>query len=818
METPMATSSSYKLEGGGLEDDIEMWQADQEDRERYKSFWARGCCYPVNYLLFLSVIGAASTFLLYGLVPLSLHSLRVQYKLSHSALLVLPILGDVAAAITILKLSFWAGRGRPRRWVAPVAFLTALGALFFALPHLISNPYVATVTEGWYLCKGAYLGDCVDVVEFAYPLFIVGIFLMTTGLAMILVLGPALLHTNTPKDVAAGYMGIWFAFVVAGVILALLIGDSMSEVWVQFPAQSPPMPSTHWLWVNAWWLGFVVVAALLAVIALSVSFFPDRLPRYASWTRERNELAFRDEINDGTRIQEQPDDADVHHPFPVSPNGVRDAWAPLYASKTFRYSLLAQSFEDFALVGMVVYLEPFTREMFQLETNARSAVGTSLMVGAVSGAVLGGFLIKRLRLTTVQVARMSWMTVAASVLLLVFTLIPKCELHESSPMADSTCSSECQCSPNFIMKVCDVTTQQTFLSPCQAGCMGKAPNGSYTGCCASPSGVLEAGPCQGPCNSYKLFLVFASFFAFFSCLNLVPATALILRSIPTTFHHAGLGFRTFVFLVLGFIPSYLIFGSFFSSSCERWAEGRCGYKGECMSMNQSKLRTAFFLGSLIPKLVSTCFFYMAYSDYKKRYKRHAKAVEITMLEQQRMMREREEVTNNQANAQRENSVLSQSQSGSKRDLSSPGRSRPPSKKLMDTTEAGGPSGPVRRDSGSVRKDSGGEEPKDADCVAERRVGGPRVHPFLSEEDDTHHEQNDGERLSRVSAHAEDIRPPEDTAILNNPNNLPYNGQAGQQDSQANVPQQPLDAQAEVSSVSAGTGTGPAQRKIIKIHF
>ena len=37
-------------------------------------------------------------------------------------------------------------------------------------------------------------------------------------------------------------------------------------------------------WLGAWWLGFVVVAALTAAIAPALAFFPERLPSMGEMT------------------------------------------------------------------------------------------------------------------------------------------------------------------------------------------------------------------------------------------------------------------------------------------------------------------------------------------------------------------------------------------------------------------------------------------------------------------------------------------------------------------------------------------------------
>lgn len=182
------------------------------------------------------------------------------------------------------------------------------------------------------------------------------------------------------------------------------------------------------------------------------------------------------------------------------------------------------------------------------------------------------------------------------------------------------------CPETLFYPVCDAQNQQTFTSPCAAGCVlpavGGATGVSYEGCaCATgEGGVVLLGECEAQCDTYVPYLIIVALCVFCTFLNASPATTLVLRSTPSSFHPVALGLRTSVVTLIGVVPASLLYDWLFISSCREGAEvlNSCGDFEACMDSNYTQLSLRFSYAALGPKLLSAVFFYLAHRDYKRR--------------------------------------------------------------------------------------------------------------------------------------------------------------------------------------------------------
>eukprot|EP01006_Ploeotia_vitrea_P028795 TRINITY_DN61422_c0_g1_i1.p2 TRINITY_DN61422_c0_g1~~TRINITY_DN61422_c0_g1_i1.p2 ORF type:complete len:127 (+),score=60.36 TRINITY_DN61422_c0_g1_i1:154-534(+) len=105
------------------------------------------------------------------------------------------------------------------------------------------------------------------------------------------------------------------------------------------------------------------------------------------------------------------------------------------------------------------------------------------------------------------------------------------------------------------------------------------------------------------------------FIMFFTFMNNVPSTTVLLRSLADQYRPLGMGIQNASIRVLGFIPGPILFGVVIDSTC-KFFETDCGSEGSCWEYDSTKLRTQMVLLGMIPKLVSFIWFFLSWWFFK----------------------------------------------------------------------------------------------------------------------------------------------------------------------------------------------------------
>ena len=82
---------------------------------------------------------------------------------------------------------------------------------------------------------------------------------------------------NVPKNTSPAVLGLVLGTRTLGPGLGYVLGSASLKLYVA-PGRAPGLAEGDDGWLGAWWLGFVVVGGLTAVIAPILALFPQRLP------------------------------------------------------------------------------------------------------------------------------------------------------------------------------------------------------------------------------------------------------------------------------------------------------------------------------------------------------------------------------------------------------------------------------------------------------------------------------------------------------------------------------------------------------------
>lgn len=181
------------------------------------------------------------------------------------------------------------------------------------------------------------------------------------------------------------------------------------------------------------------------------------------------------------------------------------------------------------------------------------------------------------------------------------------------PELIADCNVDCHCTPEFMEPVC--LNNQTYFSPCHAGCTQESINGTIAGCGCAADQIAFEGYCPNPdqqkCDDdfdIMLILVFLTIFFEFMSDTTVPIA--ILRAVNPEFKGLSMGLYWIIVKLFGYIPSPLIGGALIDGACTVWKQS-CEGVGFCWLYDDDKMFSAIMWAPMITKGINIIFFLLA---------------------------------------------------------------------------------------------------------------------------------------------------------------------------------------------------------------
>lgn len=363
------------------------------------------------------------------------------------------------------------------------------------------------------------------------------------------------------------------------------------------------------VWVGAWWLAFVFMAAFALILSLTLFAFPSRLPGSEELKSERVSEAHNGSGADQqsfTKLKELP-----------------RAVFSLMKNPTLFFLNLAGASEGLVIAGFAAFLPKVIENQFSL-----TAVWSALVMGVITvpagggGTFLGGYLVKRWNLNCTGIIKLCFVV---SMVAVVFTgsFLLSCpnlnfagvtvpyahQQQQRTPISsvpgeeqllkraydlDSPCNKNCDCSQSHYDPVCGVDNAM-YYSPCYAGC-GKEADGKqskfYSDCACinrTVDGGLQPGydavntMCDSTCDRLYWFVALCFFLMLFTFLATMPALSATLRCVHEDQKSFALGIQWLKVRILGTIPAPIIFGRLIDETCILWKESDCeADSGSCL--------------------------------------------------------------------------------------------------------------------------------------------------------------------------------------------------------------------------------------------
>eukprot|EP00058_Branchiostoma_floridae_P012427 XP_002597915.1 hypothetical protein BRAFLDRAFT_128444 [Branchiostoma floridae] len=557
-------------------------------------------------LVFISLFGFVQSMLVNGYVNSSITSIEKRFQLSSYNAGIVAACYDIAYVVLALVVSYHAGQGNSKpKWLAFGSFALGTGAMLFSIPHFASGPYVygSGTTDMCDVTGNATSStDCTaegSTLSYFLGVFILAQLLHGLGATPLYTVGPAYLDENVDEVSLGLYIGIFYASATIGPAVGYLVGGQFLDFFVDIDIgnDGSELTPADLRWVGAWWIPFVISAVLGWVLAVPLLGYAKEFPGTAEIRAKKISQAHK---RGGEQIASNPDFGKSWRDFPA-------ALKLLLCNPTFMLLCLSGATESFLVAAFSTFGPKYVENQYNLSSGRASILSGAVIVpGAALGSLIGGALMKKLKLTCRGMLKLCVVfAVLAMACLLVFLLrcpnIPfsgVTQAYGNSPITEQwtrsnltdSCNKNCNCQGEFLKLTCGADSLQYF-SPCHAGCSGELT--------ADADGMMQLTMYDRSLSEDKFSVEEVSEHS----------------SISQTLNKSKADIPHRVLCITGSIPGPILMGFVIDQAC-LLRQTICEVEGACWIYDNNSLTLNILYIALGVKAASVIFYALAVFSYK----------------------------------------------------------------------------------------------------------------------------------------------------------------------------------------------------------
>ncbi|XP_057638961.1 solute carrier organic anion transporter family member 1B3 [Chionomys nivalis] len=577
---------------------------------------------------------------------------------------------EIGNLMVIVFVSYFGSRLHRPKLIGIGCLIMGLGSIMTAMPHFFMGYYrysendISSLSNSTLMClvnqTTSVTGTSPEIVgkgcekgskSRMWIYVLMGNMLRGIGETPIVPLGISYIDDFAKEGHSSLYLGILNTVAMIGPIIGFIMSSVFARLYVDIgyvDLSSIRITPGDARWVGAWWLSFLVSGSL-SVIASIPFFFLPKIPKTSQKQRKNssspNVLQTDKEKNHMTNLIKQEKKA------PANITGFLKSLKSILTNHLYVIFLVLTLLQFSSFIGSFTYLFKFVEQQFSRSaSDANFVLGVITLPAMSSGMFLGGYIIKRFKLTVIGIAKFAFFTTSVSYVLQLLNFPLICEnksfagltltydgmnsvdSHIDVPL--SYCNSDCSCDINQWEPICG-KNGVTYISPCLAGCKSSSGNKNsnstvfYDCSCIRDSDLQNSnfsarlGECpRNKCkNNYYFYIALQVLNSFFLALGSICFMMILMKTVQPELKSLAMGFHALVVRTLGGILAPIYYGALIDKTCMKWSVTSCGARGACRVYNSTLFGTIYLGLNVLIKTPPLILYVILIYAMKKKYER-----------------------------------------------------------------------------------------------------------------------------------------------------------------------------------------------------